>query len=53
MGFNPTTPVSERANTIHALDRAATVIGKGINGYQIRTTIHTRVREVILPNVSL
>jgi hypothetical protein len=27
MGFAPTTPVFERAKTIHALDRAATVIG--------------------------
>jgi hypothetical protein len=27
MGFEPTIPVFERANTIHALDRAATVIG--------------------------
>jgi hypothetical protein len=28
VGFEPTIPVFERANTIHALDRAATVIGK-------------------------
>jgi hypothetical protein len=26
-GFVPTTPVPERAKTVHALDRAATVIG--------------------------
>jgi hypothetical protein len=26
-GFEPTTPVLERAKTVHALDRAATVIG--------------------------
>jgi hypothetical protein len=26
VGFEPTTPVSEWANTVHALDRAATVI---------------------------
>jgi hypothetical protein len=25
--FEPTTPVFERAKTVHALDRAATVIG--------------------------
>jgi hypothetical protein len=28
MGFEPTTPVFERAKTVHGLDRAATVIGK-------------------------
>jgi formate-dependent phosphoribosylglycinamide formyltransferase (GAR transformylase) len=27
MGFEPTTPAFERAKTVHALDRAATVIG--------------------------
>jgi hypothetical protein len=27
MGFEPTTPVFERPKTVHALDRAATVIG--------------------------
>jgi hypothetical protein len=27
MGFEPTIPVFERAKTVHALDRAATVIG--------------------------
>jgi hypothetical protein len=26
-GFEPTSPVFERAKTLHALDRAATVIG--------------------------
>jgi hypothetical protein len=26
VGFEPTTPVFERAKTVHALDRAATVI---------------------------
>jgi hypothetical protein len=28
VGFEPTTPVFQRAKTVHALDRAATVIGK-------------------------
>jgi hypothetical protein len=28
VGFRPTTPVSERAKTVHALDRAATVIAQ-------------------------
>jgi hypothetical protein len=27
MGFEPTIPAFERAKTVHALDRAATVIG--------------------------
>jgi hypothetical protein len=27
LGFEPTIPVLERAKTVHALDRAATVIG--------------------------
>jgi hypothetical protein len=27
VGFEPTTPVFERAKTVYALDRAATVIG--------------------------
>jgi hypothetical protein len=27
LGFDPTIPVFERAKTVHALDRAATVIG--------------------------
>jgi hypothetical protein len=27
VGFEPMIPVSERAETVHALDRAATVIG--------------------------
>jgi hypothetical protein len=34
VGFEPTIPVFERAKTIHALDRTATVIGSTyINGY--------------------
>jgi hypothetical protein len=28
--FEPTIPVFERAKTVHALDRAATVIGKAV-----------------------
>jgi hypothetical protein len=31
MGFEPTTPVFERAKTVHAPDRAATVIGSSEN----------------------
>jgi hypothetical protein len=29
VGFEPTTPVFERAKTVHALGHAATVIGAG------------------------
>jgi hypothetical protein len=28
VGFEPTTPVSDRTKTVHALDRAAAVIGE-------------------------
>jgi hypothetical protein len=35
MGFEPTIPVFERAKTVHALDRAAAVIGCSIN-YMIK-----------------
>jgi hypothetical protein len=31
VGFEPTIPVFERAKTIHALERAATVIGRCMN----------------------
>jgi hypothetical protein len=30
VGFGPTIPASERAKTVHALDRAATVTGKAV-----------------------
>jgi hypothetical protein len=31
LGFEPMTRVFERANTVHAVERAATVIGKVIS----------------------
>jgi hypothetical protein len=31
VGYEPTVPVFERAKTVHALDRAATVIGYGVD----------------------
>jgi hypothetical protein len=34
MGFEPTIPVFERAKTVHAVDRAATVIGFFYSGVQ-------------------
>jgi hypothetical protein len=33
VGFEPTVPVFERAKTIHALDRAVTLIGVGLRTY--------------------
>jgi hypothetical protein len=33
LAFEPTIPVCERAKTVHALDRAATVIGVFIKIY--------------------
>jgi hypothetical protein len=37
VGFEPTIPVFERAKTVHALDRATTVIGiMDLNVFQIR-----------------
>jgi hypothetical protein len=38
VGFKPTIPVFERAKTVHAIDRAATVIG-------VMTTGHLKIRE--------
>jgi hypothetical protein len=35
MGFDLTTPVFERAKTVHALDRAATVIGAISSTYTV------------------
>jgi hypothetical protein len=41
VGFIPTIPASERAKTVHALDRAATVIGRvhlGVGKFKKRET---------------
>jgi hypothetical protein len=32
VGFEPTIPVFQRAKTVHALDRAANVVGLSISG---------------------
>jgi hypothetical protein len=49
VGFEPTVPASERANTVHALDRAATVIllmyYTGICLKGLRKTTKTSVRK--------
>jgi hypothetical protein len=42
IGFEPTIPVFERAKTVHASDRAATVIGR----YQT-TSVENRKRDSI------
>jgi hypothetical protein len=39
VGLEPTIPVSERAKTVHALDRAATVIG--LIALQYNVTVYT------------
>jgi hypothetical protein len=53
VGFEPMTPVFERAKTVHMLDRAATMIG---NLYYRRTksnfAILTNVRGKILTNLN-
>jgi hypothetical protein len=50
LGFEPTIPVFERANTFHALDRAATVIGNSfvityINTY---TLVYTCITHILI-----
>jgi hypothetical protein len=35
VGLEPTIPAFERVNTVHTLDRAATVIGCQLNTYMI------------------
>jgi hypothetical protein len=45
MEFEPTIPASERAKTLRALDRAATVTGdgNGCEGKVLRTRLHVVV----------
>jgi hypothetical protein len=40
VGFEPTIPVSEQAKTVHALDRAVTVIGTGRHKQRINAERH-------------
>jgi hypothetical protein len=42
VGFETMIPVSERAKTVHALDRAATVMGR-IERYMVKNTEYTNV----------
>jgi uncharacterized protein (UPF0212 family) len=46
VGFELTIPVFQLAKTLHALDRAATVIGKSLGLYSIN--VHVPVSEIIL-----
>jgi hypothetical protein len=53
VGFEPTIPVFERAKTVHALDRAATVIGYNfIQDHMISSLLHpTTVFRTLLTNI--
>jgi hypothetical protein len=48
VGFEPTIPVFERAKTVHASDRVATVIGHGRS-----TEVYFPSNFQILPNLIL
>jgi hypothetical protein len=57
MGFEPTIPGSERAKTVHALDRSATVTGfdhleaVNLNNYNSLTELHTPNITVITAHI--
>jgi hypothetical protein len=58
VGFKPTIPASERAKTVHSLDRSATVTGTWMNSTRTcsrnaRTTIHTSIFLDITPCIPL
>jgi hypothetical protein len=44
VGLEPTTPASERAKTVHALDRAAIVVGYPIS-LRVRINAHTDIHD--------
>jgi hypothetical protein len=48
VGFEPTIPVFERAKTVHALDRAATVIGHWSTAALILSTFNSDLFTRIL-----
>jgi hypothetical protein len=50
VGFEPTIPVFERAKTVHALDRAATVIGSRCYGYCKTCDIRVLIVTIPLPS---
>jgi hypothetical protein len=47
MGFEPTIPVFDRVKTVHALDSAATVIGKHFGPYQDSNSNPSVVQPVV------
>jgi hypothetical protein len=49
MGFEPTILASKRAKTVHALDRAATVI----SGYNLKLNSGALVRQRTIPTERL
>jgi hypothetical protein len=51
MGFEPTTPVFKWSKTVHALDRAVTVIGPGITNYT--SSKYLSHEEPHFPSISL
>jgi hypothetical protein len=48
VGFEPTVPVFERAKTVHALDRAATVIGSPLKCTQLNIKENIIINEKII-----
>jgi hypothetical protein len=46
-GFKPTTPVFERAKTVHALERAATVMGSLVHIAKINYRNVNMLRSVV------
>jgi hypothetical protein len=48
VGFEPKIPVIERAKTVHALDRAANVIGKFIFTFSINIHKYSLIEEQYL-----
>jgi hypothetical protein len=48
VGFEPTIPASERAKTVHALDRAATVTGS-----EIAKTVHALDRSATVTSATV
>jgi hypothetical protein len=49
VGFEPTTPVFERAKAVHVLDRAVTVIGKRINIIDTNWQVFTEPAMNVMP----
>jgi hypothetical protein len=48
LGFEPTIPASERAKTVHTLDRSATVTGKFLSYFSRIMPKYSNYRLIIL-----